>query len=160
MYSKSGDVSREDKVIPPSFNSTEKEKLIIKDTINEKEVTGEKVNFPVPSANEFNPLSSLSRLNLGTNSTPFSIQPIPKGTGFSLNDLAQAHINRASVGEANPAKSTKGVPFHLDFNNLNIGERKSAAGCTAPSAKELDNKITPATLSYTPSATPSLSSLA
>ena len=126
MYSKSGDVSREDKVIPPSSNSVVKEKLIIKDRINEKEVTGEKVNFPIPSANEYNPLSSLSRLNLGTNSTPISIQPIPKGTEFSLNDLAQAHINRASVGEANPTKSTKGVPFHLDFNNLNIGQKLRA----------------------------------
>ena len=160
MYSKSDDVSREDKVIPPSSNSVVKEKLIIKDRINEKEVTGEKVNVPIPSANKLNPLSSLSKLNLGTNSTPFSIQPIPKGTGFSLNDLAQAHIKRASVGEANPTKSTNGVPFQLDFNKLNIGERNSATDYTAPSAKELDNKITPVTLSYTSSVTPSLSSLA
>ena len=33
MYSKSDDVSREEKVIPPSSNSVVKEKLIIKDRI-------------------------------------------------------------------------------------------------------------------------------
>ena len=61
-------------------------------------------------------LNGLQGLNLGAPET----KPLTLGQtngGFSLNDLAKAHLNQTS-SKGSKAPETGGLKFNLDFNNL------------------------------------------
>ena len=74
----------------------------------------------VTGPNKIELLNGLKGLNIGAPEN----KPLTLGQangGFSLNDLANAHLNQTSLKGSN-APETSSLKLNLDFNNLKIGQ--------------------------------------
>lgn len=100
--------------------SNDKDIFTLKDTSN-KEGTSTKTSEVEPS--DLNFVKSLKSLNIGTIENKEFVLADSK-SGFSLNDLAKAHLNQASVTGTNITKTNDGLNFKLDFNHLRIDQPK------------------------------------